>query len=104
MKLNRKRVFAKTNGMCAYCGGKAQIIEHIIPKSSGGTNRISNLVGACIDCNYIKGKKTLDDFRLSLHLSNIGLRGMPLKFYDRLLDVGIPECNVKFAYEEVVYG
>lgn len=38
----REFVFSKTNGRCAYCGAKAEEIDHIIPRSNGGTNSTYN--------------------------------------------------------------
>jgi len=44
---------------CAYCGvlSKDPILEreHVIPRSRGGTNRLSNQVIACRTCNQAKG-------------------------------------------------
>jgi len=37
-------------------------IEHIHPKSKGGSNRISNLCLACEKCNLKKGTKDIKDF------------------------------------------
>ncbi|MFQ6072699.1 MAG: RNA-guided endonuclease IscB, partial [Methanosarcinales archaeon] len=51
---------------CVYCKGKSKDkileIEHIIPKSRGGTDRIGNLVIACKTCNIQKGTKTAEEF------------------------------------------
>jgi 5-methylcytosine-specific restriction endonuclease McrA len=49
---------------CAYCG-KTNIpleVEHIIPKSRGGSNRASNLTIACRHCNLKKGNRTAQEF------------------------------------------
>lgn len=49
---------------CAYCG-KSNIpleVEHIIPKSKGGSNMVSNLTIACHKCNQKKGSKTAEEF------------------------------------------
>ena len=47
------------NHNCAYCNGMSNdpVLEkeHIIPKSKGGSNRISNLSLACTTCNQEKG-------------------------------------------------
>ncbi len=47
---------------CAYCGGMSGDpvleVEHMVPKSRGGTNRVSNLVIACHGCNDDKDDRT----------------------------------------------
>ena len=49
---------------CAYCGktGVPLEVEHIIPKSRGGTDRVSNLTIACRACNAKKGDQTAEEF------------------------------------------
>jgi 5-methylcytosine-specific restriction endonuclease McrA len=49
---------------CAYCGktGVPLEVEHIVPKSRGGTDRVSNLTIACRACNVKKGNKTAEEF------------------------------------------
>jgi hypothetical protein len=37
-------------------------IEHIIPRSRGGSNRVDNLTLSCRKCNIKKGKKTATEF------------------------------------------
>ena len=57
--LNRKvgREFAQ----CDKAGVPLQI-EHIHPKSKGGTDRISNLVMTCMECNIDKGDRNIRSF------------------------------------------
>lgn len=43
--------------MCYYCGDIADTVDHIIDRSAGGTDAISNLVAACQECNYGKINK-----------------------------------------------
>ena len=49
---------------CVYCGEKHKPleIEHIKPKSKGGSNRFFNLTLACHDCNQDKGDKPVEEF------------------------------------------
>jgi 5-methylcytosine-specific restriction endonuclease McrA len=48
---------------CAYCGDKNTPleIEHIVPKSKGGSDRVSNLTLACTPCNLAKGNMDVAD-------------------------------------------
>lgn len=43
---------------CAYCGGRAQTVDHIVPRSRGGGSTWTNLVSACSRCNERKGNRT----------------------------------------------
>ena len=37
-------------------------IDHVVPRAKGGSNRVSNLVLACMSCNQKKGARSLEDF------------------------------------------
>lgn len=49
---------------CAYCSktGVPLEVEHIVPKSRGGTDRVSNLTISCRKCNLKKGNQTAEEF------------------------------------------
>ncbi|MEU3945418.1 HNH endonuclease [Streptomyces sp. NPDC029526] len=51
----RFEIFRRDNHACRYCGAAAPgvklTIDHVIPTSLGGSNKPSNLVTACADCN-----------------------------------------------------
>ena len=49
---------------CAYCNKTDTPFEvdHILPRSRGGSNRISNLCLACHTCNQAKGDQTAAEF------------------------------------------
>ena len=60
----RSFLLEKWQRRCAYCqqpSTKLQV-EHLIPKSRGGSDRISNLVLACETCNSAKGDRTAEEF------------------------------------------
>ncbi len=60
----REYLLEKWNRTCAYCGAKniPLEVEHIVPKSKGGSNRISNLTIACVPCNQTKSNRDIKDF------------------------------------------
>ena len=60
----REYLLEKFNRKCSYCGkeGIPLEIEHIIPRSRGGTDRIDNLCISCHNCNQEKGNKTATEF------------------------------------------
>lgn len=47
---------------CAYCGGKFEHIDHVIPMIKGGYHCLANLRPACKLCNLRKGRKSYKDF------------------------------------------
>lgn len=63
----REYLLEKFDRKCMYCGKEnvSLEIEHIIPKSRGGSNRIDNLGMACHECNQAKGNKTAEEFGFS---------------------------------------
>jgi 5-methylcytosine-specific restriction endonuclease McrA len=58
--LNRRALIARDLGICQYCGKEGDTIDHIFPRSKGGTHTWDNIVLACRACNYKKGSKTLE--------------------------------------------
>lgn len=60
----KEYLLAKWGGNCVYCGAEnvPLEVEHIHPKSKGGSNRISNLTLACRKCNEAKGDKPIEQF------------------------------------------
>ncbi|WP_079134547.1 HNH endonuclease [Streptomyces sp. EN16] len=39
---------------CAYCGGPAEHLDHIVPLTRGGVDAAGNVTGACEPCNLAK--------------------------------------------------
>ena len=60
----RAYVFHQNQHQCFYCGeqGKKLTLDHIIPKSRGGTDRVSNLTTACLKCNQQKDNQLPEEF------------------------------------------
>ena len=60
----REYLLEKWHRTCAYCGAKDTPLEleHIKPKSKGGSNRVSNLTLACVSCNQAKSNLDIEEF------------------------------------------
>lgn len=60
----REYLLEKWGRKCSYCSKEntSLQIEHIHPKSKGGSNRISNLCLACDKCNKRKADKSVEQF------------------------------------------
>lgn len=60
----KEYVLLKFDHTCAYCSKKGVPlnVDHVVPRSKGGSNRVSNLVAACIPCNDKKDNLPLEQF------------------------------------------
>jgi len=60
----RAYLLVKYTYQCAYCrkSDTPFEVDHILPRSRGGSNRISNLCLACHSCNQEKGNQTAAEF------------------------------------------
>ena len=57
--LSRRAVFHRDGSTCVYCGGSATSIDHVVPRSRGGTHTWDNVVAACRRCNHTKADRSL---------------------------------------------
>ncbi|MDQ4074911.1 MAG: HNH endonuclease [Chloroflexota bacterium] len=65
LPLNRRNVFIRDGYTCQYCGrqpGRAHLtLDHLLPRSRGGTLKWENVVTACASCNQRKGDRLPDE-------------------------------------------
>jgi 5-methylcytosine-specific restriction endonuclease McrA len=59
--ITRRSVFARDGHRCQYCGAQAESIDHVVPRSRGGTHVWENVVAACRRCNTRKEDRLLDE-------------------------------------------
>ena len=64
--LNRRTVFQRDRFRCQYCGHQAENLDHVVPKSQGGTHTWENVVACCRRCNTRKGGRTPGEAALAL--------------------------------------
>ena len=109
-KFMREVVYYK----CVYCGADLPTnqhasIDHMKPKTHGGTNSIMNLTCCCKKCNTTKNNYGFERFRIMLALQNRGLNGIisysqAKKLADAGVDLGI-EWDLLFHFEfERIYS
>lgn len=59
--LTRRAIFARDGGRCVYCDAPATSIDHVMPRSRGGSHAWENVVSACHRCNHVKADRMLKD-------------------------------------------
>ena len=64
--LSRRAVFTRDAQTCVYCGGSATSIDHVVPRSRGGTHTWDNVVAACRRCNHTKADRSLAEMGWAL--------------------------------------
>ena len=101
----REKVYIKYEGRCAYCGANIEFregfeVDHLKPKSRGGTNDIDNLMPSCERCNQLKYNSDIEEFRKKI----ISLRKrrsfqILLQYFPEIDDI-VTIQNIKFHFEK----
>jgi 5-methylcytosine-specific restriction endonuclease McrA len=62
VRFSRLNIYARDRNTCQYCGRafpKHELnLDHVIPRSQGGTSNWENIVCCCLGCNRVKGGRT----------------------------------------------
>lgn len=70
LPFNRKNVYIRDKGRCAYCNCNVSLynftFDHIVPQCLGGDTNWNNVVVSCMKCNGKKGSKPLNKSGMSL--------------------------------------
>ena len=62
-RMFREGIKARDGHKCVYCGSSENLtVDHVRPRSKGGTDTADNLVTACRPCNQAKGSMHVDVF------------------------------------------
>ena len=68
-RTHRHRLYGEQEGVCAGCEThfpfRVMDVDHILPRSRGGTDHPDNLQLLCSGCNRSKGSKTMAEWRAS---------------------------------------
>ncbi len=66
-RISRRAVFARDRHRCQYCGSERHLtVDHVVPRSRGGTDSWDNLVTSCAPCNRKKADRSAHAAGLSL--------------------------------------
>ncbi len=68
LPLTRKNILQRDNNRCQYCGstGEKLSIDHVMPRSRGGSDTWENVTTACLSCNVMKGNRTPQEASMPL--------------------------------------
>jgi hypothetical protein len=70
IRLTRSNLLLRDNQQCQYCGSRPGIrhlnVDHVRPRSRGGTDSWENLVVSCRSCNLKKGQRTPEEAGMRL--------------------------------------
>jgi 5-methylcytosine-specific restriction endonuclease McrA len=64
--MTRAGVLRRDGRRCAYCDKRADTIDHVIPRSRGGTHTWDNCVAACRACNSRKADRLIEEIGWAL--------------------------------------
>ncbi len=70
VRFSRFNIYARDDNTCQYCGRRFRRselnLDHVVPRSRGGTTTWENVVCSCVPCNLRKGGRTPDEAGLRL--------------------------------------
>ena len=66
VRYSKEAVLIRDHYKCAYCLGRADTIDHIIPRCQDGGSNWMNTVASCRKCNLRKGGRTPDEANMKL--------------------------------------
>ena len=73
--VSRRGVLRRDEHRCAYCGGHASTVDHVLPRSRGGRDTWDNLVACCVRCKNLKGDRTPEEKGWSMRVRPRAPRG-----------------------------
>src|SRR3984893_11338450 len=70
VRFSRFNIYARDNNTCQYCGrrfSRSELnLDHVLPRSRGGSSTWENVVCSCHSCNRRKGGRTPDEAGMPL--------------------------------------
>ena len=70
VRFSRLNVYARDGSTCQYCGRRLPRselnLDHVVPRSRGGSTQWENVVCSCVACNLRKGGRTPEEAGMHL--------------------------------------
>jgi 5-methylcytosine-specific restriction endonuclease McrA len=73
--MTRAALMHRDRFRCAYCGAKADTVDHVVPRSRGGDHSWENCVAACAPCNHRKADHLLAELGWTLRHAPLPPKG-----------------------------
>ena len=106
VSFSRRNVFKRDHWACQYCGcqpgGEELTIDHVIPRSQGGTSTWDNCVLACIGCNKRKADSTPQQAGMRLRKAPVRPRWKPIYAPRQRADRKLVEVHQRDVLERPV--
>lgn len=99
----------KGDGCCAYCGdtllkNHLGTVDHIVPRSRGGSDHPENLLPCCKSCNTQKKDRGVEEFRVWVMINRRRIReGVPDFKLDQILWLAAHGFSVFSEMDRVVF-
>ena len=81
VRFSRFNIYARDESTCQYCGRKYRRselnLDHVVPRSRGGSTTWENVVCSCIACNLRKGGRTPEQAGMKLRKKPVRPRWTP---------------------------
>ncbi|MGH3319616.1 MAG: HNH endonuclease [Streptosporangiaceae bacterium] len=74
--LTRAALMRRDSHRCAYCGRRAETVDHVVPRSRGGRHTWENCVASCVRCNMHKADNLLGELGWTLRVPPSVPRGV----------------------------
>ena len=103
VSFSRRNIFKRDHYTCQYCGvqpGSEELtIDHVIPRSQGGTSTWENCVLACVACNKRKADRTPQQAGMQLRKPPVRPTWKPLYAAPRGADRKLVEVHQRGVLE-----
>ncbi len=88
VQLTRKNIIKRDRHTCQYCGDRTgpMTVDHIIPRSFGGSETWENLTCACSKCNNRKGDLLAE--KVGMRLKRRARRPSHIQFIQSFIGIG----------------